>query len=192
MNSDISNKTTRRAVLGAFASAGIVMIPAAPVYAGIFGYNKGAGNIRKVNLRSGRTGESINTIYWIEGQYIKPALEEINYFMRDWRENEVVNMDRRNIDLIAAVHNLLETEEPFQMLSGYRTQRTNDMLRRRSRRVAKKSYHIKAMAGDLRLGTRTVSQISAAGLSCNAGGVGKYYRSNFVHLDSGPIRTWTS
>ncbi|MCP5074033.1 MAG: DUF882 domain-containing protein [Rhodobacteraceae bacterium] len=188
--SNTSGKTTRRAVLGAFA--GIAMIQAAPVYSGVFGYNKGAGNIRRVSLRSGRTGESIDTIYWIEGQYIKPALEEINYFMRDWRENAVTTMDRRNIDLVAAAHNLLDTDEPFHMLSGYRTQRTNNLLRSRSRRVAKKSYHVRAMAADLRLGSRSVGQIAQAGLACRSGGVGKYYRSNFVHLDCGPIRTWVS
>ncbi len=189
MTSKTSVIPTRRALLGAFAAT---MITAAPAMAGVFSYNKGAGSIRRVNLRSGRTGEAIDIIYWIEGEYIRPALDEVNYFMRDWRENRATNMDRRNIDLIAAAHNLLETDEPFHMLSGFRTQRTNNLLRSRSRRVAKKSYHIRAMAADLRLGSRSVSQISRAGLSCRAGGVGKYYRSNFVHLDCGPVRTWVS
>lgn len=189
MKSKTSVDTTRRALLGAFAST---MITAAPAMAGVFNYNKGAGNIRRVHLRSGRTGEAVDIIYWIEGEYIRPALDEINYFMRDWRENAVVNMDRRNVDLIAATRNLLETDEPFQMLSGYRTARTNAMLRSRSRRVAKKSYHVRAMAADVRLNSRSVAQIARAGLSCRAGGVGKYYRSNFVHMDSGPIRTWVS
>ena len=186
----MGGKTTRRTVLGAFA--GIAMIPAAPAFSGVFGYNKGAGNLRRITLRSGRTGESIDTIYWIEGKYIKPALEEINYFMRDWREGAVVNMDRRNIDLIAATHNLLETDEPFHMLSGYRTQRTNALLRARSRRVAKDSFHVKGMAADMRLGSRSVSQVAQACQACRAGGVGKYYRANFVHMDCGPIRTWRS
>ena len=179
---------SRRKLLGAFA--GISMISAAPVFAGTPSYLKGAGKIRRVSLRSGRTGESVDTIYWIEGQYIKPALEEINYFMRDWREDAVKNIDRRQIDLIAASHHLLNTNEPFQMLSGYRTSRTNAMLRSRSRRVAKSSYHIKGMATDLRLGSRSVSQIARAGVACRGGGVGRYSRSNFVHMDCGPLRTW--
>lgn len=178
----------RRTLLGAFA--GITMIPAAPHFAKAANYNKGAGNIRKVSLQNQRTGESLNTIYWIEGQYVRPALEEINYFMRDWRENSVVNMDRRNIDLIAASHNLLDTEEPFLVLSGYRTSRTNKMLRRRSPKVAKQSYHIKGMAADIRLGSRSVKQVASAGLACRSGGVGKYYNARFVHLDCGPVRTW--
>lgn len=181
---------SRRKLLGAFA--GIAMIPATPHFAKAASYNKGAGSIRKINLTNQRTGESMNTVYWIEGQYIKPALEEINYFMRDWRENSVRNMDRRNIDLIAAAHNLLDTEEPFLILSGYRTSRTNKMLRSRSRNVAKQSYHVKGMAADLRLGSRSVKQIARAGLACKSGGVGKYYRSNFVHLDCGPVRSWVS
>ncbi|MEM6620081.1 MAG: DUF882 domain-containing protein, partial [Pseudomonadota bacterium] len=165
------NEVTRRGLLGAFAATAVA---AAPVYANASGFLRGAGNIRKFHLRNQRTGETINTIYWLEGQYIKPALEEINYFMRDWRQNSVRTMDRRNIDLIAATHNLLNTEEPFLLLSGYRTSRTNAMLRSRSRGVAKESYHVKGMAADLRLGSRSVGQIARAGLSCRAGGVGKY------------------
>ncbi len=179
---------SRRKLLGAFA--GISMISAAPVFAGTPSYLNGAGKIRRVSLRSGRTGESVDTIYWIEGKYIKPALEEINYFMRDWREDSVKNIDRRQIDIIAASHHLLETNEPYQMLSGYRSPRTNAMLRSRSRRVAKGSYHIKGMATDLRLSSRSVSQMARAGVACHGGGVGRYSRSNFVHMDCGPLRTW--
>jgi len=181
-------RTSRRAVLGAFA--GIATLTAAPVYAGVFGFLKGAGDIRKVSLRNGRTGENLETIYWIDGKYIKPALNEINYFMRDWREDSVINMDRRNIDLMAAAQNLLDTEEPFQLLSGYRSPRTNAMLRRRSRGVAKKSFHLRGMAADLRMQSRSTSQIAKAGVACRAGGVGRYSGSNFVHFDCGPLRTW--
>ncbi|MCO4824459.1 MAG: DUF882 domain-containing protein [Amylibacter sp.] len=190
MTGKINENLSRRKLLGAFA--GVAMLSATPYYANAAGYLKGAGNIRKVNLRNQRTGEALNTIYWVEGQYIKPALEEINYFMRDWRQNATRNMDRRNVDLMAATLNLLDTDEPFLVLSGYRTSRTNNMLRSKSRNVAKQSYHVKGMAADLRLGSRSVKQIARAGVSCRSGGVGKYYRSNFVHLDCGPVRSWVS
>lgn len=178
----------RRDIFGLFA--GIAITAAAPVYANTPGYLKRAGNIRRIRLRSGRTGESIDTIYWIEGKYIKPALEEVNYFMRDWREDAVKNIDRRQIDLIAATHHMLNTEEPFQLLSGYRSARTNAILRSRSRRVAQDSYHVKGMATDLRLRSRSVGQMAHAALTCRVGGVGIYSRSNFVHMDCGPIRKW--
>ncbi|PCH95766.1 MAG: Tat pathway signal protein [Rhodobacteraceae bacterium] len=179
---------SRRTLLGAFAA--VPVLAAAPVYAKTPGYLRGAGKIRRVTLRSGRTGESVDTIYWVEGQYIRPALEEINYFMRDWREDSVKTIDRRQIDIIAAAHNLLNTSEPFQMLSGYRSPRTNAMLRSKSRGVAKSSYHIKGMATDLRLSSRSVSQMARAAVACHGGGVGRYSGSNFVHMDCGPIRTW--
>ncbi len=182
-----SNVMTRRALLTAFAAT---TLTAAPVYAKVPGFLRGAGDVRRLRMYSSRTGESIDTIYWIEGEYIKEALKEINYFMRDWRENKTLDMDPRNFDIVAAAHNLLETNEPYLLLSGYRTARTNAMLRRRSRRVAKKSYHIRGQAADLRLKSRTVSQMAKAALATRAGGVGKYYRSNFVHMDSGPVRTW--
>jgi len=180
---------TRRGVLRAFAATTIV---AAPTYANAAGFLRGAGDIRRLRMYSGRTGEHLDTIYWIEGKYIKDAIKEINYFMRDWREDASRDMDIRTFDIITAAHNLLDTTEPYLLLSGYRTPKTNAMLRSRSRGVAKNSLHMKGQANDLRLKSRSVSQIFNAGKSCGAGGVGKYSRSNFVHMDCGAVRTWGS
>lgn len=178
---------SRRALLGAFAS---VTVSAAPVYPKTFGLLKGAGDIRKVSMRSGRTGETLEMVYWIDGKYVEEAVQDISHFMRDWREDLTVTMDRRNMDILAASHALLETKEPYLLLSGYRSAQTNAMLRRRSRGVAKNSLHIKGMAADVRLDSRSVSQVARAGLACNSGGVGRYSRSNFVHMDCGAVRTW--
>ena len=180
---------TRRGVLRAFAATTLV---AAPTYANAAGFLRGAGDIRRLRMYSGRTGEHLDTIYWIEGKYIKDAVKEINYFMRDWREDAVKSMDIRNFDIITAAHALLDTTEPYLLLSGYRTPKTNAMLRSRSRGVAKSSLHMKGQANDLRLKSRSVNQIYKAGMSCGAGGVGKYSRSNFVHMDCGAVRTWGS
>ncbi len=180
--------TSRRRLLGAFA--GTAALTAAPVYTKAAGFLRGAGDVRRIAMRNARTGETLDTIYWIEGEYIRPALQEISYFMRDWRQNEVITYDRRNIDILAAAHNLMETSEPYQLLSGYRSPATNAMLRSRNSGVASNSYHIQGMAADVRLRSRTVTQMSGAGLACGAGGVGKYFGSNFVHMDCGPVRTW--
>jgi uncharacterized protein YcbK (DUF882 family) len=187
MTENRSTILSRRALLGAFAATTLV---AAPTYSNAFGLLRGSGDIRRIKMYSGRTGESIDTIYWIEGDYIKDALTEINYFMRDWRTDQKVTIDKRTIDIMAASHNLLDVNEPYMMLSGYRSPSTNAMLRRRSRRVARNSLHMKGQAADLRLKSRSVSQMATAAKACAAGGVGKYSRSNFVHMDCGPIRTW--
>jgi len=181
------NGISRRGLLAAFAAT---TITAAPSYANVFGFLKGAGDVRRIRMYSGRTGESVDTIYWIEGQYIPDALNEINYFMRDWRQDEVKPIDPRTIDIATAAHRLLNIDEPFMLLSGYRTKATNALLRETSPRVARKSLHIQAQAADLRLRSRSVSQIYDAAMSCGAGGVGKYTHSNFVHMDCGPVRTW--
>ncbi|MFP1645559.1 YcbK family protein [Pontitalea aquivivens] len=178
---------SRRGLLGAFAAT---MITAAPTASNAFGFLKGAGDIRRIRMYSGRTGESLDTVYWIEGDYIKEALAEINHFMRDWRTNEVTRIDPRTIDIAAAAHRLMDVSEPYMMLSGYRSPKTNSMLRSRSGGVAKNSLHMKGQAADLRLKSRSVGQMYQAAAACKAGGVGKYSRSNFVHMDCGPIRTW--
>ncbi len=178
---------TRRALLGIFAATAVC---AAPTYSNAFGFLRGAGDIRRVRMYSGRTGESLDTIYWIEGDYISEAMREINHFMRDWRNGEAVRMDARAIDIMAASHRLLDVNEPYMLLSGYRSPSTNSMLRSRSRGVARNSLHMQGQAADLRLSSRSVGQMARAASACAAGGVGRYSRSNFVHMDCGPVRTW--
>lgn len=180
---------TRRGILRAFAATTLV---AAPTYANAAGFLRGSGDIRRIRMYSGRTGERIDTIYWIDGKYIPDAITEINHFMRDWRQNEAKEMDVRNFDIITAAHNLMDVAEPFMMLSGFRTEKTNSLLRRRSRGVAKNSLHVRGQAADLTLKSRSVNQLYKAGVACSAGGVGKYTRSGFVHLDCGVVRNWGS
>ena len=178
---------SRRGLLRAFAATAIT---AAPTMSNAFGFLRGAGDVRKIKMYSGRTGEAIDMVYWIEGDYIPEALAEISRFMRDWRNNETVQIDNRTIDIAAASHNLLDTDAPFILLSGYRSPQTNAMLRSKSKAVARNSLHMKGQANDLRMEGRSVSQIAAAAQACAAGGVGKYSSSNFVHLDCGALRTW--
>ncbi len=178
---------SRRSLLGAFAATAVI---AAPTLSNAFGILKGAGDIRRIRMYSGRTGESIDTIYWIEGEYIPEVTKEINYFMRDWRSNDVVKMDMRTVDIMAAAHRLMDVSEPYMLLSGYRCPKTNAMLRSNSKGVAKNSLHMKGQAADLRLGSRSVGQMAKAAAACASGGVGKYSRSNFVHMDCGPVRSW--
>ncbi|ARE85441.1 Tat (Twin-arginine translocation) pathway signal sequence domain protein [Roseovarius sp. EC-HK134] len=182
-----STGISRRGVLLAFAATAVA---AAPTFSNAAGFLRGAGDIRRIRLVSPRTGERLDTIYWIEGDYLKEAVREISLFMRDWRTNQVKNIDIRTIDIMAASHNLLDVSEPYTLLSGYRSAQTNAMLRSRSNGVARNSLHMVGEAADLRLGSRSVSQIYRAGVACGGGGVGRYSGSNFVHMDCGPVRTW--
>lgn len=184
-----STRFTRRSLLGIFAATAVV---AAPHYANAFSIRRGAGDFRRMKLYSGRTGERLDTIYWIDGEYIPEALDDINRFFRDWRNNHVHRIDTRALDLMTAAHRLLDVNEPYMLLSGYRSPETNAMLRQRSRNVARNSRHTVGQAGDLRLRTRSVAQMARAAIACNAGGVGRYSRSDFVHMDCGPVRSWGS
>lgn len=187
MTNPTSVRLSRRGLLGAFAATAVV---ATPFYANAAGFLRGAGDIRRIRMYSGRTGESMDTIYWIEGEYIGEAMKEITRFMRDWRTDDVRQIDNRTVDIMAAAHNLLEVKEPYMLLSGYRSPQTNALLRSRSRGVAKNSLHMKGQAADLRLKSRSVGQMAQAASACAAGGVGRYSSSNFVHMDCGVVRTW--
>ncbi len=186
---DTSSGISRRGLLRAFAATAIT---AAPTFSNAASFLRGAGDIRRVKMFSGRTGEKIDIIYWIEGDYITEAMTEISKFMRDWRSGQVMAMDNRTVDIIAATHALLDVTEPYNLLSGYRTPQTNAMLRESSSKVAVNSLHMRGQAADLRLSSRSVRQVVAAATSCAAGGVGKYSGSNFTHMDCGDVRTWGS
>jgi len=177
----------RRALLRAFAATALV---AAPTYSKAFGLLRGAGDIRRLRMHSAQNGEDLDVIYWVDGQYVPEALTEINYFMRDWRQQISRSMDTRTLDITTAAHALMDTDEPYLLLSGYRTPQTNAYLRTRSAGVAKDSLHMRGQANDLRLKSRSVGQIYQAAMRLQAGGVGRYPRSNFVHMDCGQIRTW--
>jgi uncharacterized protein YcbK (DUF882 family) len=178
---------TRRTLLGLFAATAVT---AAPTYANAFGFLRGSGDFRRIRFYSGRTGESLDAIYWIDGKYVPESVAEITHFMRDWRSGAKRDFDLRAVDIMAAAHRMMETNEPYMLLSGYRSPQTNAMLRARSRAVARNSLHMTAQAADLRMKSRSVTQMARAAAACNAGGVGRYSRSNFVHMDCGPIRTW--
>lgn len=180
---------SRRGVLGAFAATAVT---AAPTYGNAFGFLRRSGNVRRLNMYNGRTGENLDVIYWVDGRYVKEAVREVSWFMRDWRQDKAIEIDPRTMDVMAASHQLLDVDEPYLLLSGYRTPQTNAYLRSRSGGVAKNSLHMKGQAADLRLKSRSVSQIARAAQACKGGGVGRYSRSGFVHMDCGPIRTWGS
>jgi uncharacterized protein YcbK (DUF882 family) len=182
-----STGLTRRSLLAAFAATAVT---AAPTFANAAGFLRGGGDIRRIRMYSGRTGERIDMIYWIDGQYIKDAVSEVNHFMRDWRTDQTKSIDLRTVDIMTAAHNLMDVNEPYMLLSGYRSPQTNAMLRSRSRGVAKNSLHVRGQAADLRLSSRSVHQMAKAASACHAGGVGRYSRSNFVHMDCGEVRTW--
>lgn len=178
---------TRRGLLAAFAATAVIAVP---TYAMASGFLRGSGDIRRLRMFSPRTGEKLDMIYWVEGEYIKDAVAEVHYFMRDWRNNKAIGIDLRTIDILTASHNLMDVSEPYILLSGYRSPETNAMLRSRSRGVARNSLHVQGQAADLRLASRSVTQMARAALACHAGGVGRYSGSNFVHMDCGPVRSW--
>ena len=121
---------SRRMFLGG-AACGIAA--ASPALAAAPAILKKAGDFRGLSLVNSHTAERLNCVYWIEGEYVPEALEAFNYILRDWREDLVKPIDPQTIDIMAATHDLLDCSEPFSVVSGYRSPKTNAMLRGNSR-----------------------------------------------------------
>jgi uncharacterized protein YcbK (DUF882 family) len=181
-----TNSATRRGLLlGLGAAAAVaasgVLTPKAVLAA--------AGGPRKLRLTNMNTGESFDSVYWRDGSYVPESLQKLNILLRDHRANEVHRIDPGLFDLLASVGQRLGAPS-FQIVSAYRAPRTNAMRATESRGVAQNSYHIQGMALDIRLPGHDLRGIYKTAVSMSQGGVGFYRRSGFVHIDTGPIRTW--
>ena len=145
---------------------------------------------RRLAFYHTHTGEALAATYWENGGYVPGALSEIDYILRDFISGERRAIDRRLLDLLAALHTNLGSRAPFEIISGYRSPATNAMLRASTDGVAKNSYHTRAMAIDIRLRDVPLRQLRGAAIDLGRGGVGLYPASNFVHVDTGPVRYW--
>lgn len=137
------------------------------------------------------TGEYVKkTTYWADGEYIDGALDEINRALRDWRADEVHPIDVKLLDLLYQLGRNLDTDCHFELVSGYRSPKTNAMLHRNDPGVAVNSLHMQGQAVDISLPGRPLRKLHDMALAMGLGGVGYYPESNFVHVDTGRVRRW--
>ena len=143
-----------------------------------------------LKLQNLHTGEALKTTFYASGDYITESLDNINYLLRDHRNNQIGSMDPQLITLLHDLKGMLGTTGPFHVISGYRSPETNAMLSQKSNKVAKKSLHMQGKAIDIRLPDVDIKHLHQAALELQGGGVGLYTRSDFVHLDVGSVRQW--
>jgi uncharacterized protein YcbK (DUF882 family) len=136
------------------------------------------------------TGDKLKLTYFEQGSYIKEALKEINYLLRDIHTDDVHPIDTALLDQLYTLKQTLGVKKPFHIISGYRSPFTNASLRKRSHAVAKHSLHMEGRAIDIRVEGISSRIIRNAAVIMGRGGVGYYPRADFVHLDTGKFRTW--
>ncbi|MCI0598252.1 MAG: DUF882 domain-containing protein [Beijerinckiaceae bacterium] len=148
------------------------------------------GDTRTLNLYHSHTGESIQATYRVNGSYDSAVLEKLNWFLRDWRNNDRTRMDPRLFDVVWEAYRTAGATQPIVIISAYRSPQTNSMLRRRSSGVAEHSQHILGRAMDTTMPGMPMEKIREIGMRLQRGGVGWYPGSNFVHLDVASVRAW--
>jgi uncharacterized protein YcbK (DUF882 family) len=147
-------------------------------------------DVRHTFVHNLHTGDTLNTVYYENGAYVPDALHAAMKVLRDWRSGEQHFMDPRLFDLMHSLRAKIEVRGPFQIVSGYRSARTNALMRRQSHEVAEHSQHILGKAVDIGMEGVDLSRLHHAALSLRAGGVGYYPNNGFVHVDVGPVRQW--
>jgi uncharacterized protein YcbK (DUF882 family) len=145
---------------------------------------------RRLDFLHTHTREALSVAYASLAGYRREALARIDQFLRDFRTGDVHSIDPGLLDLLNDLAALTGTVEPFHVISGYRSPRTNAMLRGRSEGVARHSLHMDGKAIDVRLPDVPLRQLRDAAVALGRGGVGYYPGSGFVHVDTGRVRTW--
>jgi uncharacterized protein YcbK (DUF882 family) len=148
---------------------------------------------RVLDVVNTNTGESLKDVeYWSGGQYVPDALTALDRLLRDHRSGEIHPIDPRLYDRVREIAQRMGHRGQIHLLSGYRTPETNDLLHEASPgNVAVNSFHSSGRALDVRIPGQSTRNVYRAAMAGQVGGVGFYPRSNFVHLDVGPVRTWS-
>jgi len=177
--SDIFRHHRRRFIGGGAALLTLAVVP--PVF---------ASRPRILSFRHLHTGETLEVEYFLDGRYRPDALAEVDRLLRDYRTGDVYPIDPGLLDILARVRTTMDSDGVFEVISGFRSAATNEMLRRKSSGVARRSLHVEGRAIDVRLSDVDTADLRRAALGIAAGGVGYYPASNFVHLDTGRVRSW--
>lgn len=148
------------------------------------------GTPRFLSFYHTHTGEKLDIAYGKPGLYDQKALEQINYFLRDFRTGEVHPIDPKLLDILSTVRENFGGQGRIEVISGYRSSKTNQQLRSKSSKVAKRSLHMDGKAIDIRITGLQTRKIQQCVIGMQCGGVGLYTKSDFVHLDTGRVRTW--
>jgi uncharacterized protein YcbK (DUF882 family) len=147
-------------------------------------------NAKTLAFEHTHTGEKLSITYALGDDYVPASLKSFNLFLRDHYTGAVGRMDPELLDLLYGLKQECGTDEPFQVISGYRCPSTNRKLRRRSRGVARNSLHMQGRAIDIRLPDVKLADLKDAARDLRRGGVGFYPSRGFVHVDTGDVRFW--
>jgi uncharacterized protein YcbK (DUF882 family) len=178
--------------IGAAAVAG-ALLPARAVEAAAAARAVSTAPDRTLSFLHTHTSERLTTAYCCAGEYVSKELTDINHLLRDFRVNEIKPIDPRLLDLLYELQTRLGTDQPFHVISGYRTPQTNAMLHERGGAqsgVATHSLHMDGKAIDIRVPGIKLEHLRDSTKVLGVGGVGYYPASNFVHVDTGRVRYW--
>jgi len=145
---------------------------------------------RSLSLFNRHTSEREQGDFWINGNYQSDTLLSFNQVLRDHRRDISAPMDKRLFDLLYQLQKTIDNKSEIHVISGYRSPATNALLASKSHKVAKKSYHMRGMAMDIAIPDVKLSLLKDAARSLKLGGVGYYPKSGFIHIDTGPVRSW--
>ncbi|MBL8836669.1 MAG: YcbK family protein [Alphaproteobacteria bacterium] len=143
---------------------------------------------RRLMLNNVNTGERFNGVVWANGRFNPASVTQLNRIMRDPRSGAMMRCDVRLYDLLARLQGRIR--QPFNLVSGYRSRQTNFAMARASSNVARNSFHTRGMAADIYVEGMAPETLARHAREIGAGGVGLYEGSNFIHIDTGPARSW--
>lgn len=149
-----------------------------------------AADVRSLSFYHTHTSERLSVVYYWDGRYALEGLREINYLLRDHRTDSIFPMAPRLLDVLFDVSVHTGSRSVFEVICGYRSPATNEMLRAHGTGVSKNSLHMVGKAIDVRLGHIQTARLRDIAMAMRRGGVGHYPKSNFVHLDVGRVRSW--
>ena len=145
---------------------------------------------KRLHMHSLHTGETVDVVFWRNGNFVPEGLRQLKHFLRDHRSGDEIDMDPQLFALAHRLYEDLGAKGAIHIISGHRSAKTNAKLKGMGRNVAKKSQHILGTAMDIRIPGVPLKLLRETALRYKAGGVGYYPKSDFIHIDTGRPRQW--
>ena len=180
----------RRRLLRGLTAGGVLLPFCAPALARLKEADTGSATADAITMRHLHTGEFLAIPADPQG-LDRRAFSKVNVLLRDHYSGDIGVIDPVLVVLLAKLRRELGTDRSIHIISGFRSNATNQMLRKRGGGgVAKRSLHMDGKAIDIRIPGLPLTDVRDAAIDLKAGGVGYYRKSQFVHLDTGRFRTW--
>jgi murein L,D-transpeptidase YcbB/YkuD len=145
---------------------------------------------RTLSFYNTHNDEHLSVVYRRGDDHLPEALDKIKHILRDPLNAEEHPIDPGLLDFLYDLLQKAGYRGEVHIVCGYRCAETNAKLHESSGGVSRVSQHLQGRALDFRLPGFDTRKLYDLARAMKRGGTGYYQKSDFIQIDTGPVRSW--